>query len=44
MGKQLVNFITCNGESSAPYFVNYKAGRETHRTKKDHIINFAEEM
>ena len=30
MGKQLVNFITCNGESSAPYFVNYKAGRETH--------------
>ena len=27
MGKQLVNFITCGCESSAPFFVNYKAGR-----------------
>jgi len=26
MGKLLVNFITC--ESSAPFFVNYKAGCE----------------
>jgi hypothetical protein len=29
MGKQLVNFITCGCESSAPCFVIYKAGRET---------------
>jgi hypothetical protein len=28
MGKQLVNFITCGCESSAPLFVIYKAGRE----------------
>jgi len=28
MGKQLVNFITCVCESSAPFFVIYKAGRE----------------
>jgi hypothetical protein len=28
MGKQLVNFITCGCESSAPIVVNYKAGRE----------------
>jgi hypothetical protein len=28
MGKQLVNFITCGYESSAPIFVIYKAGRE----------------
>jgi hypothetical protein len=28
MGKQLVNFITCDWESSAPFFVIYKAGRE----------------
>ena len=28
MGKQLVNFITCGCESSAPSFVIYKAGRE----------------
>jgi hypothetical protein len=27
MGKQLVNFITCGCESSAP-FLNFKAGRE----------------
>jgi hypothetical protein len=27
-GKQLVNFITCGCESSAPFFVIYKAGRE----------------
>jgi len=28
MGKQLVNFITCSCESSAPFFVIYKARRE----------------
>jgi hypothetical protein len=28
MGKQLVNFITCDCESSAPFFVIYNAGRE----------------
>jgi hypothetical protein len=28
MDKQLVNFITCGCESSAPIFVIYKAGRE----------------
>ena len=28
MGKELVNFITCGCESSAPFFVIYKAGRE----------------
>ena len=28
MGKQLVNFITCGCESSAPFFVIYKTGRE----------------
>ena len=28
MGKQLLNFITCGFESSAPFFVIYKAGRE----------------
>ena len=28
MGKQLVNCITCGCESSAPFFVIYKAGRE----------------
>jgi hypothetical protein len=28
MGKQLVNFITCGCESSAPFFVIYKAGSE----------------
>jgi hypothetical protein len=28
MVKQLVNFITCGCESSAPFFVIYKAGRE----------------
>jgi hypothetical protein len=28
MIKQLVNFITCGCESSAPFFVIYKAGRE----------------
>jgi hypothetical protein len=28
MGKQLVNFITCSCESSAPFFVIYKAGHE----------------
>jgi hypothetical protein len=28
MGKQLVNFITCGCESSAPFFVIDKAGRE----------------
>jgi hypothetical protein len=28
MGKQLVSFTTCGCESSAPFFVIYKAGRE----------------
>ena len=28
MGKQLANFITCDCESSAPFFVIYKAGRK----------------
>jgi hypothetical protein len=28
MGKQLVNFITCGCELSAPFFVIYKAGGE----------------
>jgi hypothetical protein len=28
MGKQLVNFVTCGCESSAPFFVIYKAERE----------------
>jgi len=28
IGKQLVSFITCGCESSAPFFVIYKAGRE----------------
>ena len=28
MGKQLVNFITCSCESSAPFFVIYKDGLE----------------
>jgi hypothetical protein len=28
MGKQLLNFIACGCESSAPFFVTYKAGRE----------------
>ena len=27
-GKKLVNVITCGCESSAPFFVIYKAGRE----------------
>ena len=29
MGKQLVNFITCGCESSAPFVAIYKDGRET---------------
>jgi hypothetical protein len=28
MDKQMVNFITCGCESSAPFYVIYKAGRE----------------
>jgi hypothetical protein len=28
MGKQVVNFIICRCESSAPFFVIYKAGCE----------------
>jgi hypothetical protein len=28
MGKQLIKFITCGCESSASFFVIYKAGRE----------------
>ena len=31
LGKQLVNFITCGCESSAPFFVIYKAGCEPTR-------------
>jgi hypothetical protein len=31
MGKQLVNYITCGCESSASFFVIYKAGREPMR-------------
>jgi hypothetical protein len=31
LGKQLVNFITCGCESSAPFFVICKAGREPTR-------------
>jgi hypothetical protein len=31
MGKQLVNFITCGCESSAPFFVIYKAGANPRR-------------
>jgi hypothetical protein len=30
MGKQLVNFITCGWESSAPFLVIDKAGARTH--------------
>jgi len=30
MDKQLVNFITCGCESSAPFFAIYKAGCEPH--------------
>jgi hypothetical protein len=30
LGKQLVSFITCDCESSAPFFVIYKAGRLRH--------------
>jgi hypothetical protein len=29
MGKKLVNLITCDSESSAPFFVIYKAGCES---------------
>jgi hypothetical protein len=29
MGKQLVNFITCDWKSNASFFVIYKAGRES---------------
>jgi hypothetical protein len=31
MGKQLVNFITCGCESSAPFFVIYKSGTNPRR-------------
>jgi hypothetical protein len=31
MGKQLVNFITCSCKSSAPFFVIYKAWRESNK-------------
>jgi hypothetical protein len=31
MGKQLVSFITCSWESSAPFFVIYKAGANPRR-------------
>jgi hypothetical protein len=30
MGKQLVNFITCGCESSAPFFCNFQSQARTH--------------
>ena len=36
-GKQLVNVITCDYESSAPVFVIYKAGREPTRIGVSYI-------
>ena len=49
MGKQLVNFITCSCESSATFFVIYKAAREptpdlstTKTGRYDIAINIAE--
>ena len=33
MGKQLVNFITCGCESSAPFFGIYKAGANQHKRR-----------
>jgi hypothetical protein len=30
MGKQLVNFITCGCESSAPFYVIYQSRAQTH--------------
>jgi hypothetical protein len=30
MGKQLVNFITCGCESSAPFFCNLQSREQTH--------------
>jgi len=30
MGKQLVNFITCSCESSAPFFCNLQSRARTH--------------
>jgi hypothetical protein len=30
MGKQLVNFITCGCESSAPFFGNLQSREQTH--------------
>ena len=39
MGKQLVNFITCGCESSAPFFVIYKAGLFYNSyTSSSHVI------
>jgi hypothetical protein len=38
MGKQLVNFITCSCESSAPFFVIYNAGCEP----RTHWFNISE--
>jgi hypothetical protein len=37
MGKQLVNFITCGCESSASFFVIYKAGKVALNTKNQSI-------
>jgi hypothetical protein len=38
MGKQLVNFITCGCESSAPLCVIYKAGREPTLHQLDPVL------
>jgi hypothetical protein len=39
IGKQLVNFITCGCESSAPFFVIYKAGHEHSWTNRIDTTN-----
>ena len=48
MGKQVVNFITCGCESSAPFFVIYKAGyfvtATHHRHMSDYIFFFMTEV
>jgi hypothetical protein len=40
MGKQLVNFITCSCESSAPFFVIYKAGHCLKTTSFPYLVFF----
>jgi hypothetical protein len=40
MGKQLVNFITCGCESSAPFFVIYKAGHCLKTTSFPYLVFF----